>query len=119
MFDDLASLPSLCLNESPGRFPRPVTASRAKCLWRWAVLQNLIRLINQSLTVCAWRGHDHAQRHARRILTVMVPTERDIPTPQALMDVLLPRGGFAKLLPRKIGIAAVDTNGAAIDARVA
>ena len=80
---------------------------------------NLIRLINQSFTVCSRRGHDHAQRHARRILAVMVPTERDIPTPQALMDVLLPRGGFAKLLPRKIGIAAVDTNGAAIDARAA
>lgn len=35
------------------------------------------------------------------------------------MDARLPRRGFAKLLPRTIGNAAVDTNGAATDARVA
>ena len=35
------------------------------------------------------------------------------------MDARMPRRCFAKLLPRKIGFAAVDTNGAATDARVA
>ena len=41
---------------------------------------------------------------------VLALTPRDIPTPPALMDALLPRRGLAKLvsrLPRKVGIASV------------
>lgn len=41
------------------------------------------------------------------VVEVVALTPRDIPSPQALVDALLPRRGFAKLLPRKIGIAAV------------
>ena len=40
---------------------------------------------------------------------VLTLTPRDIPAPPALLDALLPRRGFAKLLPRKIGIAAVGS----------
>ena len=40
---------------------------------------------------------------------VLALTPRDIPAPQALLDALLPRRGLAKLLPRKVGIAAVGS----------
>ena len=38
---------------------------------------------------------------------VLSLTPRDVPTPPALTDALLPRRGLVKLLPRKVGIASV------------
>ena len=46
--------------------------------------------------------------HARAVDVVAV-TPNDIPTREALIDVLAPPSGIAKLLPRKVGVAAVGS----------
>ena len=49
-----------------------------------------------------------ACRNGRRVDTVRL-TPRDIPDQDALIETLVPRRGFAKLLPRKVGIASVGS----------
>ena len=50
----------------------------------------------------ACRGHAKA-------VDVVAVTPNDIPTREALIDVLAPPSGMAKLLPRKVGVAAVGS----------
>ena len=49
-----------------------------------------------------------ACRSGRRVDTVRL-TPRDIPDQETLIETLVPRRGFAKLLPRKVGIASVGS----------
>ena len=49
-----------------------------------------------------------ACRNGRRVDTVRL-TPRDIPDQETLVETLVPRRGFAKLLPRKVGIASVGS----------
>ncbi len=52
---------------------------------------------------------EQACRDHGRDVDVVNLTPNDIPTRDALIDVLAPRPGLAKLLPRKLGVAAVGS----------
>ena len=50
-----------------------------------------------------------ACRNRRAPVDVVPLTPRDVPSREALIDALSPRAGMAKLLPRKVGVAAVGS----------
>ena len=50
-----------------------------------------------------------ACRGRAKAVDVVALTPSDIPTREALIDVLAPPSGMAKLLPRKVGVAAVGS----------
>ena len=62
---------------------------------------------NGKTVLLNWFGH--ACRDHGTDVDVVNLTPDDIPTRDALIDVLSPRPGLAKLLPRKLGVAAVGS----------